>query len=286
MNQCSAVVIILTTGGVLLFFKRKLLKNDIFKMDLLKNWVMGDCMRSDDDGRIENVKIEVTDTKSESMDRIIKKAEELRNLISEASFDIEASDLSLTFISEDEETQTEFEEYNDEEKSSFPSDTPKLPSLKPKPWNIQKLWKLTELSYMSPDKSSHNLPALEWESPGQGWHHIQCYRDASDYGSLDSGLDDSGEEVSALDDSDQDLWEWDNVSSYTVDVNLSNQDGFNESVDKKSCGSLMSGPSKNYLRDSLSDNISPIVNHARYGRDRNNSCGVLTSSMNCTPDRD
>ena len=87
-------------------------------MDLLREWVMGDCMKSDDDE-----KIEVTDTKSESMDRIIKTAEELRNFISEASFDSEASDLSLTFISEDEETKTEFKEYLEVEQSSFSTDS-------------------------------------------------------------------------------------------------------------------------------------------------------------------
>ena len=251
MNQVTTIVMILTTGGVWLFFRRKLWKYHL-------------TSRQKDAEEIVETDSEVPNRRLESMETILRKAEELRNIICETSFESQTSDLSLAFLSEAEEDSTEAEADSDH---SFYADIAEN-----KPWRLQQLGEIARLTYLSPcnkqlylspsnkhfnlspsnkqfylspcnnklishsssDKQTNyspsgklinssssdkltlynqlsyltpsklSVPELEWESPGQGWHHINSDRDDSDYGSVDSQTDED-HEIS----DDNDEWEWD-----------------------------------------------------------------------------
>ena len=226
----------------------------------------------------------------QSMEAIIKNAEELRTLISESSFGSQDSDISLNFISAHGDLEKDVKDADDEENLSYCEDVDYLQSLKPKSWRNMKYLKLTEVSFMSPFKvsanlNSDNLTSLEWESPGHGWHDIRTFRTTSDYGSNNSDSPYSDEESLTFDDSDQDFWEWDSVCSYKVDNDKSK--GLNESKQLEEDKPIMS----RHLYNNMSDTISPIATHVRCrrARQRLTSCvrsDVLTSSINLTPGRD
>jgi len=254
MNQFTTLVMILTTGGAFLFFRRKLWK---YHQILIRK------TEESEKDVVTKTTSEIQNRRLDSMETILRKAEELRNLICETSFASHVSDLSLTFLSEGEDENIESEDSSDD---SFYGVVPDIPTNKA--GRVQLLREIARLTYLSPANKQQYLsfssptnstphittpgrsgPALEWESPGCGWHQVQespgcgwhrvrespgCgwhqvrgERECSDYGSVDSSTDEEIEDISGVDHSDSELWEWDTDDyhhrSYDDSLNLSRQ---------------------------------------------------------------
>jgi len=243
MNQFTTLVMILTTGGAFLFFRRKLWK---YHQILIRK------TEESEKDVVTKTTSEIQNRRLDSMETILRKAEELRNLICETSFASHVSDLSLTFLSEGEDENIESEDSSDD---SFYGVVPDIPTNKA--GRVQLLREIARLTYLSPANKQQYLsfssptnstphittpgrsgPALEWESPGCGWHQVRESpgfgwnqvreeRECSDYGSVDSSTDEEIEDISGVDHSDSELWEWDTDDyhhrSYDDSLNLSRQ---------------------------------------------------------------